>query len=152
LEAQWELSLNSIESEGMPTQGNGQQVLALASHDKGDRFPILPLESQVVGIDLSPAMLSRDERRRRTAATKNLRQYRRWSEDMQARFPAGTFARIETVLRENEYRMDFVREAVERELKRRERAMTAARRRQSQQTRLALSKVSHGRKRHMSDL
>jgi hypothetical protein len=40
----------------------------------------------------------------------------------QARFPAGTFARIEHVLRENEYRIDFVREAVERELKRRERA------------------------------
>jgi hypothetical protein len=57
---------------------------------------------------------------------------KRWSEDMQARFPAGTFARIEAVLRENEYRMDFVREAVERELKRRERAMAAARRRQSQ--------------------
>jgi hypothetical protein len=77
---------------------------------------------------------------------------KRWSEDMQARFPAGTFARIEAVLRENEYRMDFVREAVERELiKRRERAMTAARRRQSQ-SRLALSKVSHGRKRHMPDL
>jgi hypothetical protein len=38
---------------------------------------------------------------------------KRWSEDMQARFPAGTFARIETVLRENEYRMDFVREAVD---------------------------------------
>jgi hypothetical protein len=43
-------------------------------------------------------------------------------------------------------------EAVERELKRRERAMTAARRRQSQQSRLALRKVSHGRKRHMPDL
>jgi hypothetical protein len=57
---------------------------------------------------------------------------KRWSEDMQARFPAGTFARIEAVLRENEYRMDFVREAVERELKRRERAMAAARRRPSQ--------------------
>jgi hypothetical protein len=71
LEAQWELALNSIESEGMPTQGNGQQVLALASHDKGDRFP-----------------------------------FYHWS----------------------------------------------LRSLQSQQTRLALSKVSHGRKRHMSDL
>jgi hypothetical protein len=40
-------------------------------------------------------------------------------------------ARIDAVLRENEYRMDFVREAVERELKRRERAMAAARRQQS---------------------
>jgi hypothetical protein len=45
---------------------------------------------------------------------------KRWSEDMQARFPAGTFVRIEAVLRDKEYRMDFVREAVERELKRRE--------------------------------
>jgi hypothetical protein len=40
---------------------------------------------------------------------------------MSARFPAGTFKRIKTVLSENEDRTDFVREAVERELKRRER-------------------------------
>jgi hypothetical protein len=39
---------------------------------------------------------------------------------MIARFAAGTFARIETVLGETEDRTDFVREAVERELVRRE--------------------------------
>jgi hypothetical protein len=43
-----------------------------------------------------------------------------WSEDMQARFAKGTFRRIKAVLRESEERTDFVREAVERELKRRE--------------------------------
>jgi hypothetical protein len=46
---------------------------------------------------------------------------KRWSEDMQARFPAGTFARIEATLMEDEDRTDFVRTAVERELRRRER-------------------------------
>ncbi len=46
---------------------------------------------------------------------------KRWAEDMQARFPEGTFDRIEAVLAENEDRTDFVREAVEKELKRRER-------------------------------
>jgi hypothetical protein len=46
---------------------------------------------------------------------------KRWSEDMQARFPEGTFARIEAVLEESEDRTDFVRAAVERELERRER-------------------------------
>jgi hypothetical protein len=40
---------------------------------------------------------------------------------MQARFPAGTFKRIEAVLAEDEDRTDFVRAAVERELQRRER-------------------------------
>jgi len=45
---------------------------------------------------------------------------KRWAEDMQARFPAGTFDRIEAVLEESEDRTDFVRVAVERELKRRE--------------------------------
>jgi hypothetical protein len=45
---------------------------------------------------------------------------KRWSEDMVARFAVGTFARIETVLGETEDRTEFVREAVERELKRRE--------------------------------
>jgi hypothetical protein len=47
---------------------------------------------------------------------------KRWSEDMQARFPEGTFDRIAGVLVQGEDRTDFVREAVERELKRRERA------------------------------
>src|SRR5947209_481802 len=45
---------------------------------------------------------------------------KRWSEDMQARFPEGTFARIVAMLIGKEDRTDFVREAVERELKRRE--------------------------------
>ena len=46
---------------------------------------------------------------------------RLWADDMQARFPEGTFDRIEAVLEESEDRTAFVREAVERELKRRER-------------------------------
>jgi hypothetical protein len=46
---------------------------------------------------------------------------KRWAEDMQARFPEGTFARIAAVLQEGEDRTEFVRRAVERELARRER-------------------------------
>jgi hypothetical protein len=46
---------------------------------------------------------------------------KKWSEDMQARFPEGTFARMAAVLEDDEDRTDLVREAVERELKRRER-------------------------------
>ena len=45
-----------------------------------------------------------------------------WSEDMQARFPEGTFEQIDAVLQDGETRTDFVRQAVERELKRRKRA------------------------------
>jgi len=41
---------------------------------------------------------------------------------MQARFPTGTFKRIAKVLRLKEDRTDFVREAVENELARREHA------------------------------
>lgn len=51
---------------------------------------------------------------------KRMGRKKRWSEDMQARFAEGTFARIEAVLRDGEDRTDFVREAVEAELKRRE--------------------------------
>ena len=47
---------------------------------------------------------------------------KRWAEDMQARFPERTFARIAAVLEETEDRTDFVRQAVERELERREAA------------------------------
>jgi metal-responsive CopG/Arc/MetJ family transcriptional regulator len=39
---------------------------------------------------------------------------------MPGRFPEGTFARMDKVRREAETRTDFVREAVEREIKRRE--------------------------------
>lgn len=44
---------------------------------------------------------------------------RLWSENMQARFPEGTFARMTAALKDGEDRTDLVREAVERELKRR---------------------------------
>jgi hypothetical protein len=50
---------------------------------------------------------------------------KRWHDVMGAKFPAGTFKRIAAVLRKDkdkkENRTDFVREAVEKELKRRER-------------------------------
>lgn len=46
-----------------------------------------------------------------------------WSEDMVARFAEGTFERIDAVLGRDEDRTDFVREAVERELKRRMRRL-----------------------------
>jgi hypothetical protein len=42
-----------------------------------------------------------------------------WSENMQARFKAGTFARIAKALKAGEDRTAFIREAVERELERR---------------------------------
>jgi hypothetical protein len=44
-----------------------------------------------------------------------------WAEDMVARFAEGTFKRMDAVRNDGEDRTDFVREAVERELKRRER-------------------------------
>jgi hypothetical protein len=40
-------------------------------------------------------------------------------EQTPARFPEGTLARIDAVLKPKEKRSDFIREAVERELKRR---------------------------------
>ena len=43
-------------------------------------------------------------------------------EQMPGRFPKGTFARIDAVLIEGENRSDLVREALEHELRRRERA------------------------------
>ena len=42
-----------------------------------------------------------------------------WNEDMQACFAERTFKQIEAASQDGEIRTDFVREAVERELKRR---------------------------------
>jgi len=47
---------------------------------------------------------------------------KQWGEVMSARFPAGIFARVAAILRPGEDRTDFVREAVDKEIKRRERA------------------------------
>lgn len=47
-------------------------------------------------------------------------------EQMPARLPAGTLDRIDAVLEEGEKRSDLLREAVERELKRRERKMASS--------------------------
>jgi hypothetical protein len=52
---------------------------------------------------------------------KKMGRTKQWFEDMQARFVEGTFAAIDEVLKENETRTDFVREAVARELRRRTR-------------------------------
>ena len=49
----------------------------------------------------------------------------KYFDKMLARFPEGTFERIEAVLGKTEDRAEFVRAAVERELKRRERAAAA---------------------------
>lgn len=54
-------------------------------------------------------------------SSKRMGRPKQWAEDMQARFAEGTFARIAVVLEQGEDRTDFVRKAVERELKRRER-------------------------------
>ena len=43
-------------------------------------------------------------------------------EQMPARFPAGTLARIDAVLDEGEKRADLLRKAVEREIERRDKA------------------------------
>ncbi|WP_353682526.1 YlcI/YnfO family protein [Mesorhizobium sp.] len=43
-------------------------------------------------------------------------------EQTPARFPAGTLARIDSVLEAGEKRSDLIREAIEREINRRERA------------------------------
>lgn len=50
-------------------------------------------------------------------------------EQMPARFPAGTLERMDDALAEGEKRADLIREAVERELVRRERLADRKRRR-----------------------
>jgi hypothetical protein len=45
---------------------------------------------------------------------------RQWQDEMVGRFEAGTFARITRLLSDGETRTDFLREAVARELARRE--------------------------------
>lgn len=45
---------------------------------------------------------------------------KKFTQEMLARFPPGTFERIEAVLGPSEDRADLVRDAVERELRRRE--------------------------------
>ncbi len=66
------------------------------------------------------------------ATARRMGRIKRWAEDMQARFPEGTFARIAAVLVDGEDRTDFVRKAVEKEIESRE-VSHHARKREKQQ-------------------
>jgi hypothetical protein len=54
--------------------------------------------------------------------TSRMGRKRRWPERTAIKFAAGTFDRIAAVLADEEDRMTFMREAVEREIERREKA------------------------------
>jgi hypothetical protein len=64
--------------------------------------------------------------------TSRMGRKKRWPERTAIKFADGTFERIAAVLEEDEDRMAFMREAVERELERRERAPKPKRRKRSQ--------------------
>jgi hypothetical protein len=51
---------------------------------------------------------------------------KKWAERMDARFPEGTLARLDAVLQPKEARTDFIYEAVEREIDRRDGEPTSA--------------------------
>jgi hypothetical protein len=53
---------------------------------------------------------------------------KRWPERTAIKFAAGTFERIAAILEEGEDRMTFMREAVEREIERREKAASLKKR------------------------
>lgn len=83
---------------------------------EGEWFSVTPRKAKEAIIAAARAIEEGAQQSRKTLGRK-----KRWAEDMQARFPEGTFERIAAVLEDSEDRTDFVREAVERELKRRER-------------------------------
>jgi hypothetical protein len=57
--------------------------------------------------------------------TSRMGRKKRWPERTAIKFAAGTFERIAAVLADDEDRMAFMREAVEREIERREKATDA---------------------------
>jgi T5orf172 domain len=85
----------------------------------GEWFRVTP-EQAKQAVHEAVEAVAKGERKERVKRAKVGRP-RLWAEDMQARFAEGTFARIDAVKGEKEDRTDFIREAVERELKRRER-------------------------------
>jgi hypothetical protein len=60
--------------------------------------------------------------------TSRMGRKKRWPERTAIKFAAGTFERIAAILDDDEDRMTFMREAVEREIERRERAAEKPRR------------------------
>jgi len=61
--------------------------------------------------------------------TSRMGRKKRWPERTAIKFAAGTFERIAAILDEGEDRMTFMREAVEREIERRQRAAERGKRR-----------------------
>lgn len=85
----------------------------------GEWFRVTP-EQATKAVTEAVEAVSKGERKEKLVRGKVGRP-RLWDEDMQARFAKGTLKRIETSLADGETKTDFVREAVEKELKRRER-------------------------------
>jgi hypothetical protein len=102
-------------AEAWPVESYAHWILR--DHSVGGEWFSVSVEDAVRAIGEAIAAVRRGERK----GSKSVGRKKRWSEDMVARFPEGTFARIDAVREEGEDRTDFVREAVERELKRRER-------------------------------
>jgi hypothetical protein len=79
------------------------------------RYIPLPRYGQYVGTKMMTQEAS-------VAKTSRMGRKKRWPERTAIKFAAGTFERIAAILDEDEDRMAFMREAVEREIERRETA------------------------------
>lgn len=82
----------------------------------GEWFRVTPVEAREA-IAMAVDAVGRGERQGRLGVGRKQINF----EQTPARFPAGTLARIDAALDDGEKRSDLIREAVERELKRRER-------------------------------
>jgi hypothetical protein len=60
------------------------------------------------------------------ATTRRVGRKKEWPEEIRLSLAGGTLDRIAGVLEPEEYRLDMIREAIEREIKRRERAIKAS--------------------------
>lgn len=102
-------------------------------HIRGEWFNVTPAEA-VKAARAARSAVQRGERvPRRIRGNGTVGRKKINSEQTPARFPKGTLARIDAVLADREKRSDLLREAVEREIVRRERLAAAKRKRRAKQ-------------------
>jgi hypothetical protein len=104
-------------SEAWKIEGHAHRLLKNL-RIRGEWFDV-PLGDAIAAIDAAALCAARGEPVGRSVGRK-----KEWTEQLRLPLAEGTTARIDSVLSEGEPRLDLIREAIEREIKRRQRVKT----------------------------
>jgi hypothetical protein len=108
------LHSRELADDAWKVEGHAHRLLN-PNHVRGEWFSITA-ENAIAAIDAATECVANGEVVKRSVGRK-----KQWTERIQLPLAEGTLARIDALLRDDEVRLDMIREAIEREIKRRAR-------------------------------